>query len=151
MLDRNRISIPRLSFADRCRGQFLRQGLESIDNAVTSAEEDERLAADMAQRRRRPSAVEDPRSNLFVVLRHQAAGHLVEDNQAGGVRAPNDAVCVVDSVARVDVEIPAVDQNGAVGRIVGIHSDLGRHIHEPKDVGVLVGHFQVVPHRPATT
>jgi hypothetical protein len=80
--------------------------------------------------------VEDARADTFKIAGDEAAGLLVQDDEARTIRAPDALVRVVHAVARVDVQEIAIDQHGTVRPVVRPGPRLPRSVEQPDDVGV---------------
>ncbi len=87
------------------------QSLEGIDNSIASGEENQGVAIHFAERGRRPGAVKDVGSHLFVVAGEEKTGAFVEHDQAGCVRRADTFMCVVHAGAGVQIEMVAVNKN----------------------------------------
>ena len=109
----------------------VRQRLERIHDAVARGEEDQRAAIHGGQRGRRPGAVEDVRGDVLVVARDEAAGALVEHDQARRVGRADAPVGVVHAGAGVEVEVIAVNEDGAVGGVVRPDAGAGGEVELP--------------------
>jgi len=120
----------------RPRGLRRPKGLERIAHAVAAAEKHQRPAVDLAQGGRGPRAVEDPRADRLPVLGRQAPRGLIDHDQAGRLGLIDPVVLARQPVARVHVKILSVEEDRAVGRIVGAHAGRRAQVQEPEDVGV---------------
>ena len=107
------------------------QRLERIHHAVACREEHQRAAIDVRQGGRRPGAVKDVGRDVLVVPREQAAGVLVEHDQAWGVGGADAPMGVVHTCARVEVQAIAVDQDAAMGGIVRPNARTSRQVELP--------------------
>ena len=109
----------------------VRTRLERIHDPVAGGEEDQGTAIHGGQRGRRPGAVEDVRGDVLVVAGHEAAGALVEHDQARRVGRADAPVGVVHAGAAVEVEVIAVNEDGAVGGVVRPDAGAGGQVELP--------------------
>jgi len=130
--------------------RHLGQRLERVADAVAAAEEYERLAVHLGERRRRPLAVEKPRADPLVLPGHQPAGPLVERDQRGRLGGEDLLVGLVDPVRRAHVEHVAVNEHRAARRVVHEYAQLFDRVESPEDIAVAVrkldGLFAVAGH-----
>src|SRR6266852_1378859 len=119
-----------LHFARRGRGA---RDLKGIDDPVAAGKKEEWPAVHVAERGRRPRAMEDARGDLLVIARDQPPAGLVQHDQAWGVRRANPLVRVIDPGAGIEVEAIAVDENRAVRRVVRPNARAGGQIKAPKN------------------
>ena len=110
--------------------------LRQAVDAVAAGEEDAGLAVGGGQGGGGPGAVEDAWGDAEAVLGDPAAGAFVEHHEARGLGCTDDAVGVVHAGAGVDVQVVAVDEDGAVGSVVGPDAGLLGEVEGPEDVGV---------------
>ena len=93
-------------------------------------------AADLADRRRRPLAVQDAILDR-VVFPHQLAGGLVEGDDRRRLRRRNVDVALVLAVRRADEDQVAPDHRRRVRHVVRVGADLLHHVERPDRVGVV--------------
>ena len=111
-------------------------GIEAVDDAVAAGKKDAWLAVDGGEGGGGPGAMEDARGDAEAVVGDPAAGAFVEHHEAGGLGCADDAVGVVYAGAGVDVEVVAMDEDGAVGSVMGPDAGLPGEVEGPEDVGV---------------
>ena len=80
--------------------------------------------------------MEQAPADFRVVFRHQAAGMLVEHDEARRVGLGDLGVAVVNAVGRAGVKEVPVQQQGAAADVVQNDSQFGDEIVLPKDIAV---------------
>ena len=75
-------------------------------------------------------------SDFFAVAGGETSGGFIEDDEGWGVRGADAAVGIVDAGAGVEDEVRAVDEDGAVGGVVGPDACGVGEVSDPDDVGV---------------
>ena len=93
-------------------------------------------AADLADRRRRPLAVQDAILDR-VVFPHQLAGVLVDGDDRRRLRRRDVDVALVLAVRRADEDQVAEDHRRRVRHVVRVRADLLHHVERPDHVGVV--------------
>src|SRR5207249_9110661 len=86
---------------------------------------------DLGQRGRRPGGVKDVRSDVFAIAGDKAARVLVENHQAGSGGRSDAFMGVVHAGASVQIEVIAVDEDGAVGGVVRPDACAAREVEAP--------------------
>ncbi|MCX6929829.1 MAG: hypothetical protein NT154_42430 [Verrucomicrobia bacterium] len=97
---------------------YAMERFERIHHPVAPGEADQGTVIHGGHRRGGPGAVEDVRGDMLIVACFEAAGVLVEHHEARRVGGADVLVGIVHAGAAVEVEVIAVNQDGAVGRIV---------------------------------
>ena len=116
--------------------------VEAVEASVAGPLEQPDGVAELGQRGRTPLTVDDVPADAEVVLRNQLAGRLVDDGQQRRVGIDHPIVRVIQAVGRANVEQIAVQQHGAVGRVVRPDAQLGGHVEGPDDIGVFSAGLQ---------
>ena len=116
-------------------------GVEGVEEAFATAEDDSVAAGDFAEGGVGPVSVEDFAGHEAIIEGDELAGGFVEDAEGGGVGAVGDFVALIDAVVGAGVDEVAVDEGGAIGGVVGRDFEFLDEVVEPDDVAVEFGGF----------
>src|ERR1043166_1782118 len=110
--------------------------LEGVEDPVATCEKDQSFTIHFNTRRRGPRVVEYIGRDVLVVTRDEFACPFVQHYEARRIGCANALVRIVHTGARVDVKIIAVNEYGAVRRVVRPGASLAGEIEFPDNIGI---------------